>query len=170
MFMPWPTGTRTILSWLFIINIVIFSFNSLPDLLPPPHCRLLRGWTAACWASLGHVTPCCWSRGRCPEMFHRPLHGTSQQMVNHWAVQVNPKFMNETDILVHTNCSKGPLWLSHLFIHSRHPKTASFSKQKIFIRVPSWKQFHQILVYLYQLCDCKSCSLYVLHSWKLAKW
>lgn len=65
------------------------SFNFLPAAPPPPQRRLLRGWTAACWASPGRATPCCWSRGRCPEMFRRLLRGSSQQMVNGRPVQFN---------------------------------------------------------------------------------
>lgn len=156
MFSLWSAVTRT--SFHFCpgcsspssssTSLFFFSFNFLPAPLPPPHCRLRRGRTAACWASLGRVTPCCWSRGRCPEMFHRPLHGSSQQMDNHSAAQLNPKFINKTDtpdILwkktdLHTNCSKDPLWISHLFIHSRHPKSAKgqfFKKEKL----------HQVSIY-----------------------
>lgn len=123
-----------------------FSFNFLPAPLPPPHCRLLRGRTAACWASLGRVTPCCWSRGRCPEMFHRPLHGSSQQIYNHSAAQLNPKFINKTDtsdILwkkqksTHQLLQRPPLNLSslHSFSPSEVCKGTIFKKGKYILNI-----------------------------------
>lgn len=113
-------------------------------LLPPP-LRLLRGWTAVCSASPGHVTPCRWSRGRCPETSRRLLRSFSRVIITELPLTsllihlpINFTIINQSTYrcdfslcirVIHegkcqlTHSSKDSFWIPHLFIHPRHPQS-----------------------------------------------
>lgn len=74
---PAWAGTRDRIIYSVTVT-ALHPFNTTPPPLPQP----LLGWSAAGSVAPGHVTPCRWSPGRCPETSHRLLRTTRQSQVN----------------------------------------------------------------------------------------
>lgn len=74
---PAWAGTRDRIIYTVTVT-ALHPFNTTPPPLPPP----LLGWSAAGSVAPGHVTPCRWSPGRCPETSHHLLRTTRQSQVN----------------------------------------------------------------------------------------